>query len=119
MAYNCYSSPISYNHSEVLFVNNTAEVSGNSLYFYLPMYCVVETNISDPDCILYVPCQFNYSQPVNGKMMNIPCDLDYTLLSGTGVPIVTSPHELRLYFSFNDGYNISSTTDHNVYFAIF
>ena len=32
LAYSCYSSPISYyhyNHSEVLFVNNTAEVSGN------------------------------------------------------------------------------------------
>ena len=67
-------------------------------------------------CILHIPCQFNYSQPVNGKMMNIPCDLDYTLLNGTGAPIVTSPHELRLYFPFNDGYNISSTSDHNVYF---
>ena len=49
-------------------------------------------------------------------MMNIPCDLDYRLLNGTGAPIVTSPHELRLYFPFNDGYNISSTSDHNVYF---
>ena len=76
----------------------------------------METNISDSDCILHVPCQFNYSQPVNGKMMNIPCDLDYTLLNGTGAPIVTSPHELKLYFPFNDGYNISSTSDHNVYF---
>ena len=119
LVYDCYSSLFSYNHynhSEVLFVNNTAEVSGNSLYFYLPTNCIVETNISDPDCILYVPCQFNYSQPVNGKMMNIPCDLDYTLLSGTGAPIVTSPHELRLYFPFNDGYNISSTSDLNAYF---
>ena len=120
LVYNCYNSPFSYyhyNHSEVLFVNNTAEVSGNSLYFYLPMNCIVQTNISDPDCILYVPCQFNYSQLVNGKMMNIPCDLDYTLLSGTGAPIVTSPHELRLYFPFNDCYNISSTSDDNVYFV--
>ena len=120
LVYDCYSSPFSYNHynySEVLFVNNTAEISGNSLYFYFPMNCVMETNISDPDCILYIPCLFNYSQPVNGKMMNIPCDLDYTLLNGTGAPIFTSPHELRLYFPFNDGYNISSTSDHNVYFV--
>ena len=47
--------------------------------------------------------------------MNIPYDLDYTLLNGTVAPIVTSPHELRLYFPFSDGYNIS-TSDHNVYF---
>ena len=83
------------------------------MYFYVPAHCEVERNISS---ILYVPCQFNYTQPVNGKMMNIPCDLDYTLLNGTGAPIVTSPHELRLYVPFNDGYNISSTSDHNVYF---
>ena len=48
--------------------------------------------------------------------MHIPCDLDYTLLNGTGAPIVISPYELRLYFPFTDGYNISSTSDHNVYF---
>ena len=36
-------------------------------------------------------------QPINGRMMqHIPCDLDYTLFNGTGAPIVTSPHELRL-----------------------
>ena len=101
-----------------IFVNNSATVAGNALYFNVQRYCLVNTNVSDnaPDSILNVPCQFNYSQPVNGKMMNIPCDLDYTLLHGTGAPIVTTPHELRLYFPFNDGYNISSTSDHNVYF---
>ena len=99
----------------VSFVNNTAAISGNSLYFYIPTHCKVESNINDDHSILHIPCQFNYSQPVNGKMMNIPCDLDYTLLNGTGAPIVASPHELRLYFPFNEGYNISSTSDHNVY----
>ena len=80
--------------------------------------CVkLNKDINDACSILHIPCQFNYSQPVNGKMMNIPCDLDYTLLNGTGAPIVTSPHELRLYFPFNDGYNISSTSDHNEYFV--
>ena len=49
-------------------------------------------------------------------MLHIQCDLDYTLLNGTGTPIVTSPHELKLYFPFNDGYNIPNTTDHNIYF---
>ena len=99
-----------------LFVNNTAIISGNSLYFYIPKHCKIETNISDHLSLLYAPCHFNYSQPVNGKMMHIPCDLDYTLLNGIGAPIVTSPHELRLYFRFNNGCNISSTSDHNVYF---
>ena len=103
--------------SNLVFINNLADIAGNSLYFGVPKFCSIATNISDTNSILYIPCQFNYSQSVNGKMMNIPCDLDYTLLNGTGAPIVTSPHELRLYFPFNDGYNISSTSDHNVYFV--
>ena len=106
----------SFYNGVVSFVNNTAGISGNSLYFYIPEHCEVETNISNDNSILYIPCQFNYSQSVNGKMMHIPCDLDYTLLNGTGAPIVTSPHELRLFFPFNDDYNISSTSDHNIYF---
>ena len=100
-----------------IFVNNSARIAGNSIYFSIPpKFCSIDTNISDSDSILYAPCQFNYSQPVNGRMMNIPCDLDYTLLNGTGAPIVTSPHELRLYFPFNDVYNISSISDQNIYF---
>ena len=100
----------------VTFINNSALISGNSIYFSTNRFCSVNTNINNSGTLLYVPCHFNYSQPLNGKMMDIPCDLDYTLLNGTGVPIVTSPYELRLYFPFNDGYNISSTSDHNVYF---
>ena len=99
-----------------LFINNSALIAGNSLYFSVQRFCSVNTNINNSGTLLYVPCHFNYSQPVNGKMMDIPCDLDYTLLNGTRAPIVTSPHELRLYFPFNDGYNISSTADHNIYF---
>ena len=96
-----------------MFINNSARIAGNSIYFNIPpKFCSVNTNISDSGSILYVPCQFSYSQP-----MHIPCDLDYTLLNGTGAPIVTSPHELRLYFPFNKVYNISSTSDHNVYFV--
>jgi len=48
--------------------------------------------------------------------MSIPCDLNYTSLNGTGSPIVTSPHELRLYFPNNGGVNISSNSDHNIYY---
>ena len=109
-------------NSSVMFINNSAAIAGNSLYFNIPRFCSVNSNIKQSDSILYVPCQFNYSQPVNGKMMHIPCDLDYTSLNGTGAPIVTSPNELRLYFPFNDGYDISSTSKHkhklhNVYFV--
>ena len=116
LVYTCPIIPISYNNSEVVFINNTAEISGNSLYFSVPAPCDVVRNTSNPDSILYIPCQFNYSQPVNGKMMDIPCDLNYTLLNGTGAPVVTSPHELRLYFPYNEGYNISSASKHNTYF---
>ena len=98
------------------FINNSATIAGNAIYFNVQNFCYVNTNISDTHSILHVPCQFNLSQPVNGKMMRIPCDLDYTLLNGSGVPIATSPHELRLYFPFSDGYKISSP-DLNVYFA--
>ena len=117
LVYTCPDIPFTYDNSEVLFVNNTAEIAGNSLYFNIPAPCHIVENTSDPDSILNIPCQFNYSQPVNGTMMqHIPCDLDYTLLNGTGAPIVTSPHELRLYFPYNEGHNISPTTRPNTYF---
>ena len=114
------------NNLNVTFINNSARIAGNSLYFNIPSpyftsspHCMINTTINDHhyDSILFIPCKLNYYQPVNGKMINIPCDLDYTLLNGTRAPIVTSPRELRLYFPFNDGYNISSTSDHNVYFV--
>ena len=97
----------------VTFINNSAIISGNSLYFSVNRFCSINNNSST---LLHVPCHFNYSQPFNGNMMYIPCDLDYTLLNGIRAPIVTSPHELRLYFPFNDGYNISSISgsDHKL-----
>ena len=99
------------------FINNSAIIAGHSLYFSIPRFCSVITNTNDTNSILYVPCKFNYSQPVNDKMMqHIPCDLDYTLLNGTGAPIITSPHELRLYFPYNEGYNISSASKYNTYY---
>ena len=111
-----YSPFVNFYDDLVFFVSNTAGISGNSLYFYIPKHCKIETDTSNDYSLLYTPCHFNYSQPINGKMIHIPCDLDYTFLNGTGAPIVTSPHELRLYFPFNDGCNISSTSDHNIYF---
>ena len=105
-----------------IFINNSARITDNSIYFNVPRPVIPHcdlgtTNINDPKCILHVPCQFTYSIPVNDKMTNIPCDIDYTLLNGTGASIITSPHELRLYFPFSDGVNISSSPDHNIYFV--
>ena len=53
-------------------------------------------------------CQFNFSQPINGKIMYISCNHGHKSLNDTKAPIVTSLHELGLYFLFNDGYNILS-----------
>ena len=81
LMYTCPEFPFAYNNSEVLFVDNSAKIAGNSLYFDVPAPCHVVKNTSDPNSILNIPCQFNYSQPVNGRMMqNIPCDLNYTFL---------------------------------------
>ena len=96
--------------SSVVFINNSAGLVGNSLYFNIPKSCEINTDL------LCVPCQFNYSQLVNSTITPIPCNASYTSLNGTGSPIVTSPHELRLYFPNNDGVNISSNSDHNIYY---
>ena len=110
--------------NNVVMINNSASIGYNSVYFNVPRplpiiahRCAIGSNFHVHRANLYVPCHFNYSQPVNGKMMYVSCDLDYRLLNGAGAPVVTSPHELRLYFPFNDGYNISSTSDHNIYFV--
>ena len=93
----------------VLFANNSALNSGNSIYFTIPNLCQVNTNISDPDSIMHLPCQFYYSQSTDGELHNC------TTLNDTRFPIVTSPHELRLYFPNNDGVIISSISDYNMY----
>ena len=111
-----------YNHSNmnVTFINNSARIADNALYFDVPRpfisHCRIYTKITDPKSILYAPCKFNYSQPVNGKITHIPNPCG-TLLNGTGASIVTSPHELRLYFPFDDGYIISSISHYNIYFV--
>ncbi|XP_065889760.1 uncharacterized protein [Dysidea avara] len=100
----------------VLFSNNSAGIAGNSIYFNVPKSCAINTDVNNYTSIMFVPCSFSYFQPANGEVTHIPCDYDYTLLNGTGPPIVTSPHEVRLYFPNNDGVNISSNSDHNIYY---
>ena len=92
---------------KALFINNSAEVAGNALFFSIPKACEVNTNINDYNSILHTPCRFNYTQPVNDTILDIPCDFDYTKLNGTGSPIATTPRQLKLYFPYNIGFNIS------------
>ena len=97
------------NTSKVYFSdNNVAIRSGNSMFFKIPKLCQLNTNISDPDSIMYIPCQFNYLQSTTGFH-------NCTTLNDTVFPIITSPSELRLYFPNNDGVNISSNSDNNMY----
>jgi len=74
------------------FINNSA---GNSMYFYVPKQYPVNRNISDQYSILYIPCQFSYSQIIDGVLKDFNC----SMLNDIGFPIVTAPHELRLYCS--------------------
>ena len=111
--FNCdgpvFITPLSQNYT-VLFINNSADIAGNALFFSIPKACEVNTNISDTDSIMHTPCKFNYSQPVNDQILDIPCDFDYTKLNGTGFPIVTSPQQLKLYFPYSIGFNITPYT---------
>lgn len=113
--FNCdnpvFSIPMSHNYT-ALFISNSAGIAGNALFFSVPKACEVNTNISDVDSIMFIPCKFNYSQPVNDRILDIPCNFDYTKLNGTGSPIVTTPHQLKLYFPYSIGFSISP----NAYF---
>ena len=64
-----------------MFVNNSAKITGNSIYFNVPRpyifrisTCTIYHNYhtGNSRALLHIPCQFNYSQPVNGKMIEHP-----------------------------------------------
>ena len=68
------------NTSLVLFVNNSAEIAGDSLYFNIPESCSVIRNSADNNSVVYIPYQFTYYQ-----------------LPGSIVPeISTSPYAVHL-----------------------
>lgn len=65
---------------------------GNSIYFDIPKityFHSVSGDIKDAHHILHISCQFNYSQPVNGKMMYISCNYGHKLLNDTKAPAQT------------------------------
>ena len=103
---NIFLIPISANY-QVQFINNSAGIAGNALFFSVPKACGVNTDINNVNSIMYIPCKFHYYQPVNDEILDIPCDFDYIELNDTGSPIVTTPHQLKLYFPYSVGFNIS------------
>ena len=83
--------------SKLMFINNSAGYGPNSIYFSVSKYCHIVTDSSYSNSIMHVPYQFNYSQIINGTLTHIPTDYDYTSLNVTQFPVVTSPHQLKLY----------------------
>ena len=73
----------------ISYINNTAGVIGNSLYFNINEFCVIDTNVSDINSLLYYPYKFNYSE-------------------ARTTAIVTSPDSVVLYFPNHDGSYIGS-----------
>ena len=74
----CNIFPDSFNAS---FVNNSADIAGNSIYFGIPQSCQISTATTTNSSLLYVPSEFSYSQS------------PYIM----GSPVVTSPHNIKLY----------------------
>ena len=70
---NVFTTPIN-----AFFINNSANMAGNSIYFSIPLGCQIVTNSSDTRSLLYIPMKFNYSQSIQA-------------------PVVTSPHSIKLY----------------------
>ena len=46
---------------------------------------------------MYAPYQFKYFQAINGTLVPIPRDYNYTQLTVPNFPVTTSPHQLKLY----------------------
>ena len=61
------------------FINNSAKIAGNSIYFSIPQSC--QTNNRDIQSLLNVTKTFKYSQPVQFRIS----------------PVVTSPYNIKLY----------------------
>ena len=87
------------NVSNLSFINNSAGIAGNSIYFSIPQSCQIITDINNNTSLLYWPNKFNYSQSV------------YTKNS----PIVTSPYSVKLYspavaiHNFSNDYSIQQS----------
>ena len=81
---NCYDNGILFsnfsNFSSFMFINNTARISGNSLYFNIPKSCNVQRDYTKNDSVAYIPFKFDYAQALNT----------------IGSPIGASPYKINL-----------------------
>ena len=66
LPFNCFHQGITFmyipNTSFVTFVNNSAEIAGDSLYFSIHKSCTIIRNSSDSNSIVYIPYQFTYKR---------------------------------------------------------
>ena len=68
------------NSSTVMFTNNSAGFTGNSIYFDIPESCDIVRDATNINSIVYIPNKFNYTQ----------------LPGSIGSPITTSPYKITL-----------------------
>ena len=68
------------NSSTVIFTNNSAGFTGNSIYFDIPESCDIIRDPTNINSVVYIPNKFNYSQPPGS----------------IGCPITTSPYRITL-----------------------
>ena len=85
------------NNTMVSFVNSKQLYDTNSLYFSVSKYCSINTNYSEWNSLMYMPYQFHYYQVINGMLFEIPYNYNYTQLTVPNFPVMTSPHQLKLY----------------------
>ena len=63
---NCFNNGIVFNsllnYSSIVFIYNSARISGNSIYFNIPQSCDVVRDYSNKMSAAYVPYRLNYTQ---------------------------------------------------------
>ena len=63
---NCINNGILFsylsNFSSIVFINNAAGISGNSMYFNIPKSCNVQRDYTKNNSVAYVPYKFSYTQ---------------------------------------------------------
>ena len=80
---NCFSNGVLFsnisNFNSFTFINNTARISGNSIYFNIPTTCNVERDHTKNSSVAYIPYKFKYIQEHD-----------------IGPPIATTPYKVNL-----------------------
>ena len=81
---NCINNGILFNPlsnpNSIVFINNAARISGNSIYFNIPKSCSVQRDYNKNDSVAYIPYKLNYTQSHNT----------------IGPAIAASPYRIRL-----------------------